>query len=89
LRAQVAEVEASATEIIERVRKQSARIDEMFSGVLDSVDRAGDYVSETLGKPVRQIAGVVDALKAIVESLRTPPPEPYESPTSRDRDTFV
>jgi hypothetical protein len=89
LRAQAAEVEASAAEIHEFVRKQTSRIDEMISGLLDSVDRASSYVVDIVGGPVRQVSGVLAAIKAIVESLRTPVPEPHQTPTSRDRETFV
>ena len=89
LRVQAAEVEASAADILERVREQTSRIDEMFSGMLNAVDRAGDYVADTLTRPMRQVAGVLASIKAIVESLRTPIPEPRETSTSRDRETFI
>jgi hypothetical protein len=89
LRVQAAEVEASAAEIHEFVRKQTTRIDEMLSGLLDSVDRASNYVVDIVSGPVRQISGVLASIRAIVESLRSPIPKPRETPTVRDRETFI
>jgi ABC-type transporter Mla subunit MlaD len=89
LRVQAAEVEASAAEIREFVRKQTTRIDEMLSGLLDSVDRASNYVVDIVSGPVRQVSGVLASIRAIVESLRRPIPEPHETPTVRDRETFI
>jgi hypothetical protein len=86
---QAAEAEASVAEVLERLRKQTARIDEMTSGVLDSVDRAGDYVAGVVNGPVRQISGVLASIKAIMESLRGPVREPREARASRDRETFI
>jgi hypothetical protein len=42
----------------------------MFSNLLDTVDRAGGFVTEVVSKPVRQVSGVLRAAKAVVESLR-------------------
>jgi phage-related protein len=86
---QAAEAEASVAEILDRVRKQTTRIDEMFSGLLNSVDRAGDYVAGVVNGPVRQISGLLASIKAIVESLRGPIREPRETRGSRDRETFI
>jgi hypothetical protein len=46
-------------------------------------------VAETVGKPVRQLSGLVAAAKAIVESLRGPAREPRRARFSGDEDTFV
>lgn len=72
LRVQSVQMQSSAMEILERVRRQSDRIDGMFTGVLDTADRAGGFVTDVIGKPVRQISGMLNAVKAIIESLRTP-----------------
>ncbi|HXR39527.1 MAG TPA: hypothetical protein VN776_10565 [Terracidiphilus sp.] len=89
LRQQAADVETATGEILERVRKQTSRIDTMFSGTLDAVDKAGAFVAETVGKPLRQLSGVLAAIKAIVESLRA-----FDSPSRAprvhdDKDMFV
>ena len=70
LREQTAQVQSSVQEIVGQVRKQSNRVDNMVSGVLDTADRAGGYVNEVVTRPVRQISSILAAAKAIIESLR-------------------
>src|SRR5271157_4843213 len=64
LRLQIAQMESAATEVVDRARRQTSRLDKMFSGVLDSVDRAGAFVAEAVSRPVRQISGLLAALNA-------------------------
>jgi uncharacterized protein YoxC len=71
VRKQAADVEIAVSEILQKVEKQSNRIDDMFSGTLDAVDKASSFVTHTVGKPVRQLSGLVAGVKAAVESLRT------------------
>lgn len=89
LRAQVADVEASVEEILGRVRKQTSRMDTMFSGTLDAVDRASTFVTETVGRPVRQLSGLLAGIKAIIESLRASDPSLREPAAYDDKDMFV
>ena len=89
VRAQSEELQSSAQELLERVRKQSERLDQMFSGLLDSVDHAGEFVVETVSAPVRKISRVLRAAKAIVESLRTPPARRRPLPASISEDKSV
>jgi|GEM_PF-1026625 uncharacterized protein YoxC len=70
LRMQTAEMQSSAQELMERVRRQSERVDGMVSEFLDTVDRAGGFVANTVSRPVQQISRVLRSAKAIVESLR-------------------
>jgi len=90
LRAQTADVQISAIEIMDKLRRQTTRVDRMFTTVLDAVDRAGGFVAETVSRPVRQISGLMSSMKAIIESLRTGPPiEPRPTHTPSDKDMFV
>ena len=57
LRSQAADIEVSVDQILVRVRNQTSRIDTMFSGTLDAVDKASVFVAETVSKPVRQLSG--------------------------------
>jgi hypothetical protein len=43
----------------------------MFSGTMDAVDKASSFVTQTVGKPVRQLSGLLAGVKAAVESFRT------------------
>jgi uncharacterized protein YoxC len=93
LRAQAADVQVSVEDILERVRKQTSRVDGMFSGTLDTVERASVYVNETIAKPVRQISALLAGLKAIIESLRSAQPSTNSVYRERglqdDTDMFV
>lgn len=70
LRAQIADVQSAAAEIIARVRHEANRFDSMLSNLLDVVDRAGAFMTDTVAKPMRQLSGLLAAVKAVVESLR-------------------
>jgi methyl-accepting chemotaxis protein len=74
LRTQTAELQSSASEVVERLRKQALRLDNMIGSVLDGADRAGGYVVESIGKPVRQLSGLLASVKAFVGALHTPAP---------------
>jgi methyl-accepting chemotaxis protein len=98
LREQTAHMETAAKGIIERLRQQSSRVDAMFSNVLDAVDRAGSFLTDAVGKPARQLAGMLASVKAVVESLRNsdaafrppaPPEDFMETGPSVDEDPFV
>ena len=98
LREQTVQVESTAKEMLERLRKQSSRVDAMLSSVLDAVDRAGSFLTNAVSKPARQLAGVLASVKAVVESLRSsdaafrhaPPPEDFGDMRSpMDEEPFV
>jgi hypothetical protein len=98
LREQTVQVESTAKEMLERLRKQSSRVDSMLSSVLDAVDRAGVFLTDAVSKPARQLAGVLASVKAVVESLRSSetqfrqPPPPQDLGDMRspmDEDPFV
>jgi methyl-accepting chemotaxis protein len=93
LRVQTEAFQSTAVEVLDRVQRQTSRLDIMFSSVLDAVDRAGGFVAEAVSRPVRQISGMVASIKAIVESLRgaesaTRHAHPSGEPSSSDEDRF-
>jgi len=72
LRAQVAQMQSSAMEIMDDVQGQSNRLNHMVTGLLDTVDRAGSFVTNVVSRPVQQVSSILRMVKAIVESLRGP-----------------
>jgi uncharacterized protein YoxC len=70
LQTQASEMQVTTAGVMERVRNQSDRIDDMVTNFLNTVDRAGGFVNEVVSAPVRQISGVLRSAKAIIESLR-------------------
>ncbi|MDR3751779.1 MAG: hypothetical protein P4K94_09880 [Terracidiphilus sp.] len=89
MRVQTEDLQASAREVVERLRAQASRVDSMLSSVLDAVDRTGDFLTEAVNKPVRQISGLLASVKAVVESLRASEFGQHRSNSSGDDDTFV
>ena len=76
LRAQSVELQTSVTEVMERVRRQTSRMDAMLSNVLDGVDRAGGFVVDAVSLPIRQLSAIVASAKAAIGVLRAKNPEP-------------
>jgi methyl-accepting chemotaxis protein len=70
VRIQTADVQNSIADLLERFHQQAARLDEMTSQLLNSVERASSYVADTVSKPVRQASAVIGAVKAVVDSIR-------------------
>lgn len=73
IRAESNDVQVAATELIERTRRQGARIDSMMTRTFDTVERAAGFMTDTVAKPMRQLSAVLASAKAVVETLRTPP----------------
>jgi methyl-accepting chemotaxis protein len=89
LRMQAADVQSAANEIVDRVRHQASRLDTMMSNVLDAVDRASIFVSDTVAKPMRQLSAILASAKAVIEALRTAEPavassRPNHAPGNED-----
>jgi uncharacterized protein YoxC len=85
-------IQASVDEINRRVRNQAARVDGMTTSVLNGLDRAGHIVNEAVNVPVRQVSGILAAVRAVVDTLRGPVPprrRVHETPASEDKDLFV
>jgi uncharacterized protein YoxC len=89
LHLQTNELQVSTLEVLERMRRQSSRIDHMFSGLLDAVDRTGSFVAEVVSKPVRQFSGILASIKAVVETLGKPAPAARPNRNPVGKDTFV
>jgi hypothetical protein len=92
LRTQTMEFQASASDLLERVHRQTGRVDTMVSGALDSVDRASTVVNDAVSVPLKHLSGVAAFAKAAIESFRTNgPSEPRTQPThsAADKDLFV
>jgi len=91
LRTQGEEMQASAAEILERVRRQTGRLDVIATGFLDGMERAGAIVTQALNVPLRQINAVAAFAKALIGGLRAPVPQNAPRPThsAADKDLFV
>ena len=72
LRAETSDIQVAATEIVGRVKRQSARIDGMTTKTLDAVEHAARFVTDTLGKPIRQLGAMLASARAVMDTLRAP-----------------
>jgi ABC-type transporter Mla subunit MlaD len=71
LRDQTADIQVAVDEIVGRAHHQARRVDAMVSNALDTVDRAGSFVADTVAKPMRQVSAFLASAKAVIESLRS------------------
>jgi ABC-type transporter Mla subunit MlaD len=70
LRAESDNVQATTRELVDRARNQGKRVDTMMTKTLDSVDRAAGFVTDAMGKPMRQLSAILASAKAVMDSLR-------------------
>ncbi|MDE3202209.1 MAG: hypothetical protein KGN79_14955 [Acidobacteriota bacterium] len=89
LYAQTEDLEKTTADLLERLRRHSARVDVILGRVLDGVDQAGAMVVQTVGKPVRQAQGLLASARAFLGVMRSGVPAQAETHVSSDRDMFV
>ena len=66
-------VSMSAAEIMDRVNRQTMRLDSMLTVGLNAVEKAGTTLESTVAKPVRQFNGIAAAFKAAIDTyIHTP-----------------
>lgn len=81
-------VRVSLSEIMERVSRQTKRLDGMLTTGLDTVEKTAEVIETAVAKPVRQANGVFAAIKAIIETYRAPLP-PRQPTYDPENDQFV
>ena len=89
VRTQVEGAQASTTEAIEKFRVQASRVDGMVTKTLDTADRVGGFLQNSIAGPARQLAGILAAAKAVMESLRTGKQAVNRTPAAGDSEDFV
>jgi methyl-accepting chemotaxis protein len=82
-------VSFSASEIMQRVNQQTKRLDAMLTTGLNAVERAGDVVESTVAKPVRQLNGILAAIRAVVETYCSDVPRHRSNPSNADNDPGI
>jgi uncharacterized protein YoxC len=89
LKEQSVEFQAVAAEILERVHRQTSRVDNMFTGMVDGVEQASNMVVDTVVKPVRRIAAMLAGAKAFFTVLATGRRPGQQVDVVADQDMFV
>ncbi len=78
---QATKLHASVEDVAQMARRQAERVDGMTTSFLNGVDRVGNFVNQAVDVPIRQASGVIAAVKAVVETLRSPAsPRPRRTP---------
>lgn len=70
LKTQTENVKTVVEDVTERTRKQTARADGMVTGALNSIAHAGAAVERGISAPLRQVSGVLNGLRAGLDTLR-------------------
>jgi methyl-accepting chemotaxis protein len=67
--AETKKLQVSTDEIAGRIRRQAERVDGLTTEALNTVEQVGHVVNQTVSMPLRKVAGVVAAAKAVIETL--------------------
>jgi hypothetical protein len=89
LKEQSVEFEAVAGEILERVHRQTSRVDNMFTGVVDNVEYATNVVSDSITTPIRRVSAMLAGAKAFITVLATGRRPGQQVDVVADQDMFV
>jgi hypothetical protein len=69
VRNQLARIDATLTDTLDRARLQVIRADELLNRTMDRVEETSDAVHKTVISPIRQINGLMSAITTGVEVL--------------------
>ena len=83
-REKTAQAEVTVTDLLVKAQKQTTRVDGMVTSVLNTVDKAGEYVSSAVSKPARQISALLASARAVVQSLNETAARPQSAPADHD-----
>lgn len=88
-REQSADLQATTTEILDRVHRQTARVDTIVTGVIDGIEYATTVVADSVSRPVRQITAMLASAKAFLSVLTTGRRPGQQPEVVADQDMFV
>jgi hypothetical protein len=88
-RTQADGIEASTVDALERIRVQAARLDSAVTRALDDTDRVLGFVHTAVSTPARQLAGILAAVRAVMDSFRHPDSAPRRAQPTNDHESFI
>jgi signal transduction histidine kinase len=89
LREQTQQFQIVAGDVLDRVHRQTSRVDNMFTGVVDGVEHASNVVVDTVSRPVRQVTAFLAGAKAFLGVLATGRRSGERVEVTADEDMFV
>ena len=88
-REQTAHIRFTADEVLARVYRQTSRVDNMVTNVVDGVEHASNVVADSVTRPVRQVSAILAAAKAFLGVLATGRRPDRQAEVIADQDMFV
>jgi methyl-accepting chemotaxis protein len=88
-REQSVQVQATASDILERVHRQTSRVDTILTNAMDGVEHASNVVSGSVVKPARKVSAFLAAAKAFLTVMRTGRRPGQQPEVVADQDMFV
>jgi methyl-accepting chemotaxis protein len=70
LRHESKHISAALDDVVSKTTAQATRVNEMLSGILDSVEHASTVVQHSVSVPMRHVSGIMAGLKAGFDVLR-------------------
>lgn len=67
-------VDFSVKETVQQIRHQLQRVDSILTTGLNAVEKATDVVETAVSAPVRQVNGILAAIRAVIDTYRAEPP---------------
>ncbi len=89
VRAESTDLQQSAAEIMESLRRQTSRVDAMLTRFFDQLDRASDRVSDAVNTPLRRLSALVTGVKAGLDNFRSNRPAPRRINAPAGDDYFI
>jgi hypothetical protein len=89
VRQQGVELQSTTSEILERVHRQTTRVDTIVTNVIDGIEHASNAVADSVGRPVRQITAMLASAKAFLSVLATGRRPGHQQEVVADQDMFV
>ena len=84
-----AEIQATATDLLNRINRQTSRVDNMFTSVIDGMEHASNVVAHSVTRPVRQVSAVLASAKAFLTVLARGRRSERPVEAVADQDMFV
>ena len=81
-------LQATTADILDRVQRQTSRVDSMVTNVMDGMEHAGNVVADSVTRPVRQVSAALAAAKAFLTVLARGR-RPQNDHVIADQDMFV
>jgi uncharacterized protein YoxC len=88
-REQSVQVQATASDILERVHRQTSRFDTLLTNAVDGMEHASNVVADSVAKPARRVSAFLAAAKAFLTVMRTGRRPGQQPEVVADQDMFV